>query len=76
LAIYLKTPNCYNMEQELIDKLLFLARKKSLYDFGEDVCVFDYSGSNVDDAYEMGERDGQTELARELLKSIGINYKE
>ena len=62
------------MKQEIIDKLLLHAKKKLLHD-NEDACVYDYSGGNVDDAYEIGERDGYTEFARELLTDLGLTYE-
>ena len=67
------------MKQELIDKLLKLAKPKTLWDIretiNEDACVYDYCGGNTDDAYEMGERDGQTELARDILDELNIPYE-
>ena len=35
-----------------------------------DFMVYDYAGSNVDDAYEQGERAGGVLFARELMKII------
>ena len=39
-------------------------------DLDSDICVDDYAGGNVDDAYYGGERAGYTQLARDLLKAI------
>lgn len=41
----------------------------------ENFCVFDCSGSNVDDAYEGGVRDGETLLAREVLKAMAVSWQ-
>lgn len=37
---------------------------------GENVCVDDYAGGNIDDAYDKGYGDGQTHLARLVLKFL------
>lgn len=47
-------------------KLEELAGKQSVGD-KDDFEAYSYSGGNVDDAYEMGMRDGEIYLARELL---------
>ena len=54
------------MEEKMKVKLATLAKRECWSD-DEDLVVFDYAGSNVDDAYEGGLRAGRTLLARELL---------
>lgn len=41
----------------------------------DEFCTDDYAGGNVDDAHELGERDGRTAFARELLDKLGITYQ-
>lgn len=36
--------------------------------------IDDFAGGNVDDAYDGGQRDGETELAQEILGELGIEY--
>lgn len=58
---------------ELIESLKKLAAEETLDDLidkGEDVCVDDFAGGNVDDAYSTGYNDGQVALARDILKVI------
>jgi hypothetical protein len=65
------------MNQELINKLKKLAEKRSDYDHLSDDDYLnpqDISGGNFDDCYNMGIDEGQTQLAREILDSLNINY--
>ena len=67
------------MNEELIAKLKKLAARESTYEdedgnWLDDVCIYDYCGGNTDDAYEMGERDGATYIAREVLVALDIPY--
>ena len=43
-----------------------MAAKGACYD-NEEFMVDDYAGGNIDDAYEIGFKDGRVDLARELL---------
>ena len=40
----------------------------------EDFMTDDYSGGNVDDAFQGGHRGGYTTMARELLDKLGVVY--
>lgn len=65
------------MTPEMIDRLKDLARKDCWYDDEyEDKVVYDYSGSNVDDAFALGEAAGETMMAREVLRDMGISWWE
>jgi len=63
---------------EMLERLRKLAARETYTDdyvkaelAGQDApCIVDYSGSNVDDAYAKGERDGETELARAILEDL------
>ena len=44
--------------------------KRTCWNDNEDFNAMDYSGGNFDDAYYGGEKDGQTELAREILEML------
>ena len=61
------------MTNEMIEKLKKTAAKTAWFD-QEDFVVYDYSGSNVDDAYEAGVDDGEIQLAREILTSLNISW--
>lgn len=58
---------------ELIAKLEKLAKKETLCDSDPDSVVYDYCGGNVDDAYCMGQKDGEIYLAREVLEALKIS---
>lgn len=60
-----------NLTSDQIDRLRDIAKREALRD-DEDLTVYDYPGSNVDDAYERGLLDGETELARDLLNELGV----
>lgn len=64
------------MKQETIDRLKFLARREvpGVDVDTDDFVVYDYSGSNVDDAYGMGEHAGETLLARTVLTDMGVEW--
>lgn len=62
----------HSLRDERISELKKLAGKDAWSDV-EDLNVYDYSGSNVDDAYEGGERDGRISLAREILIEMGVD---
>lgn len=61
-----------NNEQKLIDKLKRLASNNCWCD-DDDFCPMDFSGSNFDDAYYGGRKDGETKLARSILKEFFDN---
>lgn len=52
------------------EKLLEIAKDEGWYNDSEDFNVDDYAGGNIDDAYCGGFRDGQINLARELLELL------
>jgi hypothetical protein len=63
------------MNEELKQKLIKIAREECFIDNeDEDVLVYDVSGSNVDDAFDMGEDQGRILLAREVLFEMGIDW--
>jgi hypothetical protein len=64
------------MNEELMkQKLIKIAREECFIDNeDEDVLVYDVSGSNVDDAFDMGEDQGRILLAREVLFEMGIDW--
>ena len=43
---------------------------------GDDVCALDYTGSNVDDTFDLGEDAGKVLLARDILSDIGIEWSD
>lgn len=63
------------MNDELIKTLVALA-KKTAWNDDADFCVDDYAAGNEDDAYYGGVGDGEIELARTILNSIGVNWNE
>ena len=64
------------MNEKLIDRLKKLAETFTWADGMKkpDTIIDDYAGGNEDDAYYGGERSGQTELAREILTELGIEF--
>jgi hypothetical protein len=63
------------MNEELKQKLIKIVREECFIDNeDEDVLVYDVSGSNVDDAFDMGEDQGRILLAREVLFEMGIDW--
>lgn len=58
------------MNEKLKTELEKLAKRKCWCD-DEDFMIDDYAGGNIDDAYYGGSADGETLLARELLKTFG-----
>ncbi len=61
------------MNEELIEKLKTLAKKECWSD-DDEFEAYSYSGGNFDDAYSGGYRDGEIDLAREILRELGISY--
>lgn len=55
--------------KEYLEKLS--AQSTVLENMDNNDCIHDWAGGNIDDAYDMGIEDGQTLLARELLKNFG-----
>ena len=64
----------------MIEKLKIEARTELAEDDVEDDDEYfnpdDAAGGNFDDAYSMGVDAGSTYLAREILESLGISWKE
>jgi hypothetical protein len=52
--------------KEMLEQLA----KRQCWCDDEDFCVDDYAGGNINDAYENGLDDGETLLARALLKKF------
>jgi hypothetical protein len=61
------------MNEQLITRLKELARRKCFHD-EDDAVVEDYAGGNVDDAFDLGERAGETMLARDVLTALNIEW--
>lgn len=61
------------------DFINYLKKKARRVYFGEgndeDPVIYDYCGGNVDDAYQMGVDDGETQAARGVLEALGIGWK-
>ena len=58
-------------KEEFIEELKKYAQRETLNDLadaGENVCIDDFAGGNLDDAYWTGYKDAETELARKVLK--------
>lgn len=61
------------LSEQTIEQLKVLA-KREVWSDEDDLLVYDYCGGNVDDAYDGGERAGETNLAREILTTLDIHY--
>jgi hypothetical protein len=69
--------NEYKIDDEFIERLKKLA-KETVFgedDDDDDAVVYDYCGGNVDDAYSMGQSDGEISMARDILTAIGVSYE-
>jgi hypothetical protein len=65
------------MNEQMIARLKELARSNCFHDDkDEDVIVDDYAGGNIDDAFDLGERAGETMLARDVLLAMNIMWTE
>ena len=63
------------MNEDMKQKLVKIAREECFIDNeDEDILVYDISGSNVDDAFDLGEDRGRILLAREILYEMGIEW--
>lgn len=63
------------MNEQMISRLKELAQRECYHDNeDDDVVVEDYAGGNVDDAFDLGERAGETMLARDVLSAMGIEW--
>lgn len=64
------------MNPAMIERLKELARTKCFADDeDDDVIVDDYAGGNIDDAFSLGETQGEVLLARDVLASMSIFWK-
>lgn len=66
------------MTEQLIERLKSLAKRKCWSDklnTSNDCIINDLAGGNIDDAYDGGYNSGEIGLAREVLRSLGIEYK-
>ena len=77
------TVHNFTLSAEMIEKLKIEARTELAEDDVEDDVEDDEyfnpgdaAGGNFDDAYSMGVDAGSTYLAREILESLGISWKE
>lgn len=61
---------------ELYLKLKKLAETKTISDKEDFEGIYEYVGSNIDDAFERGLGEGEIFLARELCQELKIEYKE
>lgn len=59
----------------IIEHLIKLAKRETWAD-QEDFDPQDFSGGNFDDAYYNGSADGESQLARDILNQLNIDYKE
>ena len=63
------------MNDALIAKLKTFAESRVFCDDdGEDVIVDDYAGGNIDDAFYLGETNGEVMLAREILETLDVPF--
>ena len=60
------------ISEKSITALTNRAAKKTLWELceEEDSIVDDWAGGNIDDAYELGVKDGQIIMARKILKAL------
>ena len=59
------------MNEELRKALTKIAEGKTIFEkWGEDTNIYDASGGKFDDAYYLGDNDGQIMLARHILKDF------
>lgn len=64
----------YVLSPELIEMLKIQARQSMLYDdSGPD--LYGSCGGNYDDAYNIGQSNGETSLARMILTSLNISWE-
>jgi hypothetical protein len=66
----------YKIDDEFIKNLKKLAKEAVFGEDDEDAIVYDHCGGNVDDAYGMGQSDGEISMARDILAAIGVSYKD
>ena len=59
-------------EFALLQYLTDIANRECFYDdeTSDDLCVEDYVGRNVEDAFDLGEKAGKVMLARKLLEML------
>ena len=63
------------MNEQLIERLKKMAEKRVFDDDdSDDVIIDDYACGNVDDAFYLGEHQGEVLLARMILDAIGVEY--
>ena len=63
--------------EALVERLKALAKAECFHDDEDnDACVLDYTGSNVDHAFDLGEDAGKVLLARDILSDIGIEWSD
>jgi hypothetical protein len=64
------------MNEDVIDHLKKMANSRCYFDIeDEDKTVDDYAYGNVDDAFCMGELQGEVLIARTILETMNINWK-
>lgn len=64
------------LSQKTIDDLITQAQRTTWQEQCEEKgdVIDDFAGGNVNDAYDGGERDGQTNLARDILAELNIKW--
>lgn len=62
------------LSNDAIEQLKTRARRET-WDESAVFNAYDMSGGNFDDAYYGGQRDGKTQLARDILTGLGISWE-
>lgn len=64
------------MLHELFMDRLKICAKRTRRSDEEDFMVNDFAAGNIDDAYDIGFTDGETQLAQEILTAMNIDWNE
>jgi len=68
------------LPRDTIDKLVIMAERRTFSDMclasNFETVISDCAGGNIDDAYEIGCDDGQTEIARLVLEALNISFNK
>ena len=63
------------LHELFMDRLKACAKRTRRSD-EEDFMVNDFAAGNIDDAYDIGFTDGETQLAQEILTAMNIDWNE
>jgi hypothetical protein len=63
------------MKPEFLEELRKTAARQSPMEDDPEFNAYDYCGGNYDDAWYGGVSDGETQLAREVLEELGVEWK-